>query len=357
MGDVPAAIDQYNRWIHAFDTSAADRERAAGTFPGFRPLFIGLHWPSVPWGDEEIGDGSFAEGDALGPAELYQAYLDRLGDTPETRSALSTIFEEARSGAAADRLSDRAREAFLDLNAALDLESRGVDGAQDSDREPFDPDAAFEAGGQAAFGGFDVFGGLLGMVRLCSYWTMKKRARTTGEGGMHTMVSQLQRATSGRGTRVHLMGHSFGCVVVSSILGGPRAGSLLERPIDSVALVQGALSLWSYTPSIPFPGASAGYFHEVIRSGTVKGPLVTTQSRFDTAVGVQYPRASVLATQVAFEEAEYPKYGAIGTFGLQDLPETVKTDGQMLPSGRDYEFSAGRVYNLEASLLHRQRGR
>jgi len=34
---------------------------------------------------------------------------------------------------------------------------------------------------------------------------------------------------------------------------------------------------------------------------------VTTQSRYDIAVGVQYPRASVLARQIAFDEEEYPK--------------------------------------------------
>jgi hypothetical protein len=118
MGDVPAAIDQYDRWIRAFDSSSASRQRAAEVFSGFRPLFIGLHWPSLPWGDEEIANASFAPLDAPDPAELYRLYLDRLGDGPEVRSALRAILGEARH-ATAHQLSDRAREAFLNLNDAL----------------------------------------------------------------------------------------------------------------------------------------------------------------------------------------------------------------------------------------------
>jgi hypothetical protein len=349
MGDVPAAVRQYDRWIAAFDGAAADREAAVKKWSHFRPLYIGLHWPSLPWGDEEIGDISFAGEGGVAPDELFRAYLARLGDTAEIRAALETIFDEARRNAAPDRLSDRARQALFDLNTSLGLGSQGVGGPPDEDREPFDPDAALEFGGEAAFGGFDVFDGLLGMVRVCSYWTMKKRARLVGEGGMHSFIKEVQRATAGRRTRVHLMGHSFGCVVISSILGGPEAQGPLERPIDSVVLAQGALSLWSYATVIPFAGAGAGYFHNVVVRGKVRGPLVTTQSRYDTAVGVQYPRASVLAKQIAFEEAEFPKYGAIGTFGLQGLADGMRCDCAMLPAHANYEFVPGKIYNLESS--------
>jgi hypothetical protein len=85
MGDVPAAIDQYNRWIGAVEKSAANRRTAEKIFPGFRPLYVGLHWPSLPWGDEEIGDTSFDADGGPSPDELYQVYLARLGDTPEIR--------------------------------------------------------------------------------------------------------------------------------------------------------------------------------------------------------------------------------------------------------------------------------
>jgi hypothetical protein len=356
MGDVPAAVRQYNAWIGAFAGSSLDRKRAEDVFPGFRPLFIGLHWPSLPWGDEEIGDGSFAiEGccdsgaEMPGPDQLFHTYAERLGGKPEVRDALRVIFDEARRDAAPPELSERARDAFLKLNRALGLEANGPAGAPDSDREPFDPDAALRAGDEAAFGGPDIFGGMLGLVRCCSYWAMKKRAHMIGQAGMHSFVNALQKATAARKTRIHLMGHSFGCVVVSSILGGPSGEGSFDRPIDSVVLAQGALSLWSFAPSIPFPNAGAGYYHKVTRERRIGGPLVTTRSRYDTAVGVQYPRACVISGQPAFDATELPKYGAVGTFGLQGVADQIITDCELLPADGTYEFLPGRIYNLEGS--------
>jgi hypothetical protein len=78
--------------------------------------------------------------------------------------------------------------------------------------------------------------GMLGLVRLCSYWAMKKRVRSIGETGMHSFVNALQKATAARKTRIHLMGHSFGCVVVSSILGGPSG--------DGLSIVPSIRSFW-----------------------------------------------------------------------------------------------------------------
>jgi len=346
MGDVPAAMDQYDRWIGRLDTLAADRERAAQIFPHFRPLYIGLHWPSLPWGDEELADGSF--GAAAGgshPDVLFNDYLSRMEDTPAVRFALRRIVDGARQNAAAGRLSPELRDAFLQLHNALDLRSEGAGGAPDADCEPFDPEARFQAD-EASFGGFDIFGGCLGFLRLCSYWMMKKRARKIGEGGMYSFVKWLQHSTR---ARIHLMGHSFGSIVISSILGGPQGRGTLECPIDSVALVQGALSLWSYASSIPFDGIGPGYFHQVIADGKIAGPLITTQSRFDFATGRMYPAASAVSNAVSFAPGELPRYGAIGTFGLQGLANEVKSDMTMLDDKSEYEFEPGRIYNLEAS--------
>ena len=103
---------------------------------------------------------------------------------------------------------------------------------------------------------------MLAGLRQASFWSMKHRARTVGEDGMHTFVSDLQRAWD---ANVHLMGHSFGCIVVSSILGGPKGQGRLPRPVNSVALVQGALSHWSYAEKIPHGGNDRpGYFAGIV---------------------------------------------------------------------------------------------
>src|ERR1044072_3090728 len=70
-GDVPSAIDQYNRWIGAMWKLETDR-KAMG--PAFSPLFIGLHWPSLPWGEEALGTAvSFATAGASAIAPLVDA--------------------------------------------------------------------------------------------------------------------------------------------------------------------------------------------------------------------------------------------------------------------------------------------
>ena len=56
-GDVPAAIEQYDAWIGAMLEAEADRATARQLRPDFMPLIVGLHWPSLPWGDEEIPTG------------------------------------------------------------------------------------------------------------------------------------------------------------------------------------------------------------------------------------------------------------------------------------------------------------
>jgi len=344
-GDIPAAIDQYNRWIKAVETGA-DRAKAAQVFPNFKPLYIGLHWPSLPWGEEEFGGGDSFDAPSSGPQELMNQYLQRLGDTPEIRESLSVIFDEARRNAAADSLTPRAADAYLKLNDALGLGEGGPDAPPDADREPFDPVAAFESSNAegANFGGFG-FGGLLGPLRQLSFWTMKKRARTVGEAGMHSFIRSLQQVSN---ARIHLMGHSFGCIVVSSILGGPGGKSPLVRPVDSAVLVQGAFSLWSFTQNIPSTG-SPGYFSRVVSDGKVSGPIVTTQSRHDTAVGSLYPLAAQVAMQVAFAPGELPKYGSVGTFGIQGLSESLAFSRKMLAATGDYGFEKGRIYNLESS--------
>src|SRR5687767_14189228 len=56
-GDIPAARGQYNRWIAAMAGCEADRKQIRELRKNFTPLLVGFHWPSEPWGDEEIGVG------------------------------------------------------------------------------------------------------------------------------------------------------------------------------------------------------------------------------------------------------------------------------------------------------------
>jgi hypothetical protein len=56
--DVPSAKRQYAAWIGAMLACTDDLARMRATRPDFRPLLAGLHWPSEPFGTEELGVSS-----------------------------------------------------------------------------------------------------------------------------------------------------------------------------------------------------------------------------------------------------------------------------------------------------------
>jgi hypothetical protein len=183
-------------------------------------------------------------------------------------------------------------------------------------------------------------------LKQLSFWKMKDRARRIGESGGHELLRSLQREAR-PGTRFHLMGHSFGCIVVSATVAGPPGGRGPERPVDSLFLVQGALSLWSFCPDIPYAAGKPGYFNRILKQSLVRGPIVTTRSEHDRAVGNLYPHAADAADQLVLGD-EFPKYGGVGTFGAQGLGG-AEEDLELLPATGAYGFAPGRVYNLEAS--------
>jgi hypothetical protein len=283
---------------------------------------------------------------------LLAAYLERLGDAPAIRKPLELIINEAAHNFAPADLPANVRQAYLDLNDALGLRSEGAAGPPDADRDAFNPQDAFDAANEQVtptFGSGDLnLGGLLGPLRQLSFWTMKKRARSIGEGGMHNFLRQLQQTTAGKNTRVHLMGHSFGTIVVSSMVGGPNARAPLPRPVSSLVLVQGAVSLWCYAAQVPFGNGGPGYFHRIRTDKKIRGPVIATRSKFDDAVGIFYPLASRLGGSPSFAAA-LPEYGAIGTFGIQGLADGSVQDLGMLPADGAYAFGQGQVYNLDGS--------
>jgi len=333
----------------------ADRT-AMGT--DFKPLFIGLHWPSLPWGEEKLpAAADFAANavpdlaDAVAAPEfdeLYEYTVQHFGEDPQVRHALRVIFDAQKNDPGALEVPPEAVAAYQQLGDAIGFSAGGgADAPPDVDGAPLDPDEAVRAdraaSSTASFaGGGGFFKGILGGLRQLSFWTMKHRARTVGEGGMHQFVAAMQDACD---PQVHLMGHSFGCIVMSSIIHGPNGQSALKRPIDSAALVQGALSLWSFGDHV-HESKQPGYFNRILKEKRVAGPLVTTQSIHDTAVGTYYPAAVGLVGEAVFA-GELPKYGAVGAFGIQGT--NVVEARRMLERQAPYGFQPGGVYNVESS--------
>jgi pimeloyl-ACP methyl ester carboxylesterase len=356
-GDLDAAVEQYDRWIKAMLDREADRRAMPA---GFKPLWIGLHWPSLPFGDEEFAGNDFEleEGAVLSPDELRAAYVDRLGLDADARPLLDVIIETHRKNAAATELPPQVADAYRTLAARVGYQSEGPSGPPDAEGAPFVPEEAFARGQAAAaganFAGGGFLGGILGPLRQLSYWTMKKRARSIGEGGMHRFVSDLMNALPD--TRIHLMGHSFGTIVVSGILGGPGSTHPLPRQVDSVALIQGAVSLWAFGDSVNGK-ALKGYFNPWVHRPAVRGPVIVSRSIFDKAVGTLYPWASAVSFSDGdfdVDDEDLPLYGAIGKYGIRALPGLVFRD--MLDEHGQYGFEPGKVYNLQASAFIRKGG-
>lgn len=356
-GDIPSAIAQYDRWIGAMLACKADRQSAEDAIPGFRTLVVGMHWPSKAWGDEELGTASFGagQGKASGgdPAgALIEDYSSRLGGGQEVRAAVRTVVESAMEDISPDRMPPQVVTAYRTIDAESGLERSGAGAAPGDDREPFDPEEAYRSALEdeelASFGQAGL-GGLLAPLRTLTFWSMKRRARSFGEGGAHDLLGSLQRAVPrNRRVRFHLVGHSFGCIVTSACVAGQPGRP--AQPVDSLVLAQGALSLWSYCSSIPAVPGRPGYFHRLVAERLVSGPIVTTRSVHDRAVGTFYPLGAEAAREVSFAVGELPKYGGVGTFGAQG-PDVPLEEMPMLPVPESYGFRPRVVYNLDASWV------
>ena len=361
-GDIPAAREEYARWVQAMAICQADRVRMRAMWPDFKPLLVALHWPSLPWGDEDFGSasGAFSVDATLGKPSggsgleaLIARYAERIADTPKARAALETIFRSAMENIAPAHLSPEVCVAYETLDAEAGLGTEGPAGAPGRDREAFNPKRAYQAAQampHTSFGGA-ASAGLLGPLRQLSFWKMKDRARSFGESGGFALLSNVEETKPA--ARIHLMGHSFGCIVVSAMIAGPSGRGKLPRRVDSLALVQGALSLWSYCPDIPVARGRAGYFHAIVGGGRVNGPILTTQSERDTAVRVLYPVGAGVAGQVAYAPGELPRYGALGTFGIQGLDHGI-LNMPMLAVDGEYDFRPGGIYNLDGTPYIRE---
>jgi hypothetical protein len=361
-GDMTAAVEQYDSWIGAMAGLQSDRDYAAKRRPGFKPLIVGLHWPSLPFGDEHLADDQSAT-----PMDReVNAYANRIADTATARDAIRSILETAKAGNHNDTIDSGMKSAYDTLFKESGLGTGDVGSAPDAEQEGWDPqrivdeekrdDAADGVDGQEqkSEGGFfaSLKDHLLSPLRQASFWMMKRRARIFGETGAHELLGAMQQAAidAKLETRFHLMGHSFGCIVVSATVAGAKSSKPVRKPIDSLFLVQGAFSIWAYAPDIPYATGTAGYFNPIVKNGLVSGPIVTTQSSFDRAVGRYYPRGAQVRKQLVLVDTPYPKYGGVGTFGIQGMPNTPETP-KIRVATAPYGFKNGNIYNIDSSRI------
>ncbi|MGW6130212.1 hypothetical protein ACWFNE_09315 [Cellulomonas sp. NPDC055163] len=366
------ALDQYGAWVDAMAARDVDRARLHDRTGGFRPLLVGLHWPSKAWADEDLTSLAYGvdavqrpaasgvpqdtapsehQQGGLGPAT--EEYLESLGDDETTQAALRTILAAAHDDAAPPTLPPEVRRAYETIDTNLAFGAAGAGAPPGADREPFDAEETYQAGllldvvDAVSFGGLSM-GGLLAPLRVLSFWAMKRRALHFGENAAARLLATLQR-TAGPETRVHVAGHSFGCIVACAAVSRAAIEGGGGRPVTTLVLLQGAMSHWSFSDDIPARPGHPGYFHGLVRDSLVSGPVLVTTSVHDRALRSFYPLGAGARAQVEYGTA-LPLYGAVGTFGtngpgLRVVRERVEDVGDA------YAFEGGTVYNLNADAV------
>ena len=195
------------------------------------------------------------------------------------------------------------------------------------------------AGGAAGLG--DIFSGIKsGAIRFLNYlayYEMKKRAGTVGQKGVGPLLDRLADNVE----RIHLVGHSFGCRVVTAAAATSTTGKL-----QSMSLLQAAFSHNGFSKSMN------GFFRSVVDNQRIKGPIVVTYTPNDRAVGIAYPVASRLSGTVASALGDAnDKFGGLGRNGTQKMEpgEVVQGVDRLLAVGGSYSWQSGRFHNLEGS--------
>lgn len=360
LGDIPAARSHYDGWLEAMTACAADLASMKRLRPGFKPHFVAIHWPSLPWGEEASAAGtSFSlPVDGSSAEDAVQAMVDdhasRIADTPAARDAIRQIVVSSLEDMDPDSLSPEHIAAYRQLNLEANLGIGGVGAGPGGDRASFDPEGTYQSlrEDSPSFGLFSG-DGILGPLRTLSFWRMKDKAQGFGETVASPFLASMMQAAP-RELRFHLMGHSFGCIVMSAALAGPKGRGRIARSVDSLALVQGTLSVWSYCQDIPATPGQPGYFYKVIADHRVRGPIIATQSAYDLATGKWYPLGAGIAGQVSFASpGQVPKHGAVGTFGIRG-PGINAVDKPLPSADAECDFQLGTVYNLDCTDVIRQ---
>jgi hypothetical protein len=203
--------------------------------------------------------------------------------------------------------------------------------------------------GAAGIGDFfkGVVAGASNLLNYVTYYQMKDRAGAVGRTGVNEVLRRV-RATR-PSVRVHLVGHSFGCRVVTAAATGPA-----DNPggfVDSMTLLQAAFSHYAFSAKYDDSNKS-GFFRNLVSEKRVRGPVVITHTRADKAVGLAYAVASRVAGQIAAAIGDKnDPFGGLGSNGAQKTAEA--RDGKLPSPGGSFDqpIGNGMLTNLLADGL------
>jgi hypothetical protein len=358
--DWTVATTRYEHFINGFIDL---RRRHSLPVPSdYKPLLVGIFWPSqaLAWFEKEAGpdiagtdpaaqDAAIADTAAtlrdiasvLPPASRARFY--ELAQAPELNAAqareLAVLLASLARGD--NEAGAQAAPTADDLLAAADAFANP---------EP-DWDSVTPVGGAGgadpaqAAGVGDVLKKLdpRNLVKPFTVYQMKDRAGVVGAHGVAPLVADLLNASETG--RVHLLGHSFGCKVVMTALCRLPDGL---RPVESVLLLQPAVSMYAFADPVPERNVSGGFRLGLKRS---RRPIVSTYSLQDSALHdgfhLAVRRHDDLGELQAAGNGPPSKFGALGGFGPLDAGATIE---QIRLPVAPYAFgAAGGIIGMEST--------
>lgn len=406
------AVERYETWIAQMIETMPPEFKS----PDKKILLVCVYWPSAPVDDDVLSVGPPSEFKFKSSAKIREELPEVV---QEVQKRLGVDENDAEASAAIETLLSKPGEDPQATETLLSKAQLPKASMLDPRRRPLDPEGAERpmklSQNTAPDSPFSTWNATLNprillastilklksifglrndsaVIRELSFWLMRDRAVKVGETGVHQLLRKLQEATdeAGGNARYHLMGHSFGCAVVSAAIAGPPGGQGVT--VDTLYLAQGALSLWSYAYHVPQTGQrippapvspNPGYYNTIPRTSLVRGPIVTTYSKHDRAVRIFYPAAESLPQPASFDIirwarqklgygppvlSQWPDFGAVGAFGIRDLwmsprqatppgpkPDWINVAGVEPPAWQSvymgdrhqrYDFQPGTIYNL-----------
>jgi hypothetical protein len=338
--DWQTASKRYDGFVRGYIEMLAQHHL---TYPTqHRSVLVGIFWPStalvMPW---EKGPDFAAEAGTLDDevAENCRDVDEIAADIAvRDRAEFYRLTQlESLSGADARRLAQivsRTMNAYVDADAdvggavarrspkdLLDAWSRvprrvsapptGEFGfADDSGASPAAPEGAFD------LSDLDP----RNLVRLATVLKMKDRAAKIGARGASPLLRDLLEARNS--LRVHLIGHSYGSIVVLSALCYPP-GEASPPMVESVLLLQPAVSQWCFAADVAGEGYAGGYRRALQQ---VKRPIFTTFTRQDLPLTKFFHLAArrerdLGQVEIASEGLPQPpsRFAALGGYGPAGL--------------------------------------
>ena len=347
------------------------------TYPRpFRPLLIGVFWPSIALPDES---GPAFAGFAVDNPQLAGTVVDPDQQAVQLLATMLSKDDAGRLKALEQRGQDLSRDEALELARLLaPIYNVAGDELPTSDPAPTDRElvALWEkitrkapkapessstgTSGRIGFvrtpgttpgrvgrtdqpattpeaaGFLDVLDPRL-IIRLATVLQMKDRAGVVGAHGVAPLLAELLKTSP---ARVHLIGHSYGCKVVLSALCFQK----LPRLVNSLLLLQPAISYLCFAENATGeeePGKPGGYRDALKR---VEQPIFTTYSPHDVPLTqffhLAVRRPSDLGDQQIAGAPPPSRYAALGGFGPGGCEQDC-TEMHMSQVGDLYDLASG----------------